>query len=93
VTIGFDIREGYEEYIAVDESYVNSDTDLVNHPGHYQTENGLEAIDVIESFDLNFHLGNAVKYILRAGKKDSYIQDLEKAVWYLEREIERVNNG
>ena len=60
---------------------------LVDHPAHYQG-NGLEAIDVIEAFDLSFCLGNAVKYILRAGKKDSVIQELEKAIWYLKREIE-----
>lgn len=93
MTIGFDIREGYGEYIAVDESYENREPDLVNNPDHYLSPHGMEAIDVIEEFGLGFHLGNSVKYILRAGKKDSYIQDLEKAVWYLEREIERVNNA
>lgn len=59
----------------------------VNHPNHYQG-NGLEAIDVIESFGLGFNLGNAVKYILRAGKKDCILQDLKKAHWYITREIE-----
>jgi Protein of unknwon function (DUF3310) len=63
--------------------------DLVNHPPHYKS-GGLEVIDVIEAFDLGFHRGNAIKYILRAGKKDSekYRQDLEKAIWYLNREVE-----
>lgn len=65
--------------------------ELVNHPSHYQG-NGLEAIDVIESFSLGFNIGNVIKYLLRAGRKESYIQDLEKAKWYLEREITRVNN-
>lgn len=59
---------------------------LVNHPTHYQGKD-IEAIDVIESFDLNFCLGNAIKYILRAGKKGDKKEDLEKAVWYLNREI------
>ena len=59
----------------------------VNHPKHYQSKTGLEAIDVIEAFDLNFNLGNVIKYILRCGKKDAEIQELEKAKWYLEREI------
>lgn len=62
-------------------------SDLVNSPEHYNGANGLEAIDVIESFDLNFALGNAVKYIIRAGNKDNYTQDLQKAIWYLNREI------
>lgn len=59
----------------------------VNHPDHYQAD-GLEAIDVIEAFKLNFHLGNAIKYILRADKKGDKVENLEKAIWYLEREIE-----
>lgn len=61
--------------------------DLVNNPSHYQG-NCLEVIDIIEDFNLNFCLGNAVKYILRAGKKDSSKQDLMKAIWYLQRELE-----
>lgn len=57
----------------------------VNHPKHYQG-NGIEVIDVIESFSLNFNLGNSIKYILRADKKGSRSEDLKKAIWYLERE-------
>lgn len=62
----------------------------VNHPAHYQSGNGMEVIDVIDAFGLGFNLGNAVKYILRAGKKDkdNDITDLEKAKWYLQREID-----
>jgi len=63
----------------------------VNHPEHYQfgKNNEYEAIKVIEVWDLNFHLGNTVKYISRAGKKDKdkELQDLKKALWYLERQI------
>lgn len=62
-------------------------TDLVNHPPHYQGKK-FESIDIIEDFDLNFCLGNAIKYILRCDKKGSKKQDLEKAIWYLKREIE-----
>lgn len=62
--------------------------DNINHPTHYQG-NGLEVIDVIEAFDLNFNLGNAVKYILRAGKKGDKKEDLKKAIWYLNKESER----
>ena len=61
-------------------------TSLVDHPSHYQGQ-GIEVIDIIDSFDLNFALGNAIKYILRADKKGNRKQDLEKARWYLNREI------
>lgn len=65
-------------------------SDNVNHPSHY-TDGKIEVIDFIEDKKLGYHLGNAVKYISRAGKKDpdKYIEDLQKAVWYLNREIER----
>lgn len=64
--------------------------DNVNHPAHY-TDEKIEVIDFIEDKKLGYHLGNAVKYISRAGKKDpdKYIEDLQKAVWYLQREIKR----
>ena len=58
----------------------------VNHPSHYQGK-GLECIQVIEAFNLGFNLGNAVKYILRAGKKGMRAEDIEKAIWYLNREL------
>lgn len=65
--------------------------DAVNHPSHY-TDGKIEVIDFIEQKNLNFHRGNAVKYIARAGKKDpkKEIEDLRKAVWYLNREITRM---
>ena len=60
------------------------------NPNHYLA-GGIETIDFIEAKQLNYHLGNAVKYISRAGKKDAdkYIQDLQKAAWYIEREINK----
>jgi hypothetical protein len=63
--------------------------DNVNHPDHY-TSGGLEVIDVIEKKGLGYHLGNAVKYILRAGIKNpgKLEEDLRKAIWYIERYIE-----
>lgn len=66
-------------------------TDVVNHPTHYQS-GAMEVIDVIESFNLGFHLGNVIKYILRAGKKDKtkIIEDLKKAGWYLTRYITKL---
>ena len=69
----------------------------VNHPDHYGGEsNPYEAIKVIEAWDLNFHLGNVVKYISRAGKKSkNNVEDLKKAEWYLSRYvqfIQKTNN-
>ena len=62
--------------------------DLVNHPPHYKA-GGIEVIDFIEAKDLNFRLANVVKYVSRAGKKNfDPVQDLEKAAWYLKREID-----
>ena len=61
-------------------------TDIINHPPHYKS-NGMEAIDVIEAFELPYNLGNAAKYILRAGRKNDRNEDLKKAVWYIQREI------
>lgn len=68
--------------------------DPVNHPAHYTTGK-IECIDFIEDKQLGFHLGNTVKYICRAGKKDpaKTIEDLEKDAWYLNREIERLKGG
>jgi hypothetical protein len=60
--------------------------DPVNHPYHYKV-GGIETIDFIEAKDLNYNMGNAVKYISRADHKGNKKQDLEKAVWYLNREI------
>jgi Protein of unknwon function (DUF3310) len=60
--------------------------DMVNHPAHYKT-GGIETIDFIEAKELNYNMGNAVKYISRADHKGDKKQDLEKAVWYLNREI------
>jgi len=64
-------------------------SDGVNHPTHYNAVPGIECIDVVENF--GFNLGNAIKYIWRAGlKRDSdWKVDLEKAIWYIEREILR----
>lgn len=68
----------------------------VNHPSHY-TDGSIEVIDFIEDKNLGFHLGNAIKYISRAGKKDKNktVEDLQKAIWYIDRYIEKlkVKNG
>lgn len=62
-------------------------SDAVNHPPHYNVGR-IEVIDAIEDWRLDFHLGNVVKYLARAGHKGSERQDLEKAAWYLQRRIE-----
>lgn len=64
--------------------------DKVDHPAHYnQHPSGIECIDVVEH--MNFNLGNAVKYIWRAGlKSPDALTDLEKARWYIEREMQRL---
>jgi CO dehydrogenase/acetyl-CoA synthase alpha subunit len=64
--------------------------DNINHPKHYNQYQGLEIIDLVEQ--MNFNRGNAVKYIARAGFKnpETEIEDLKKALWYIEREISRL---
>ena len=62
--------------------------DMINHPSHYTQYLGLEVIDLTEQ--MNFNKGNAVKYIARSGFKSNEIEDLEKAAWYIAREISRV---
>ena len=66
-------------------------SDMVNHPSHY-TDGSIEVIDFIEDKKLNYHRGNALKYLCRAGKKDpaKEVEDLQKAVWYINREIQRL---
>ena len=66
----------------------------VSHPSHY-TDGKIEVIDFIEDKGLNYHRGNAVKYISRAGKKDpaKEIEDLQKAVWYINRDIQRLQEA
>jgi hypothetical protein len=63
----------------------------VDHPSHYNSGK-IEVIDFIEDQDLNFSRGNALKYLCRAGKKEGSkeVEDLQKAAWYINREIERL---
>jgi len=68
--------------------------DPVNHPSHY-TDGNIEVIDFIEDKKFGYCLGNAIKYISRAGKKnpDTEIEDLQKAVWYINRRISEIEKG
>ena len=72
----------------------NISKETINHPPHYGGDTIYEAIKVIEAWDLGFCLGNTVKYISRAGKKNPLkeLEDLQKAKWYLNREIERLDS-
>ena len=62
--------------------------EMVNHPSHYNQ--GIEAIDYIESHKMNFNIGNVIKYVTRAKHKGTELEDLKKSLWYLQREIDRL---
>lgn len=79
-----------EEMLAFKVDHALKSADPVNHPQHYlKHPSGIECIQITEHF--NFNLGNAIKYIWRAGEKGATIQDLEKARWYINREINRLS--
>ena len=77
-----------DKYTHVLDEKAKENEDMVNHPSHYQ--HGIEPIEFIESHNLNFNLGNVIKYISRAPYKGTELEDLKKAKRYLEREIERM---
>lgn len=81
-----------EEELEDDSIRIAENSDSVSHPPHYANgwSNGAEVIDLTEH--LSFCAGNVVKYVCRAGRKDpdKHVEDLKKARWYLDREIERV---
>jgi len=62
--------------------------DLINHPPYYTFAPDYEVISVIEAWNLDYHLGNVIKYVARAGRKGDKISDLKKAKWYIERAID-----
>ena len=64
--------------------------EMVDHPSHYNQGN--ETIEYIESWSMNYNTGNVIKYVTRAGYKDNQLEDLKKAMWYLQREIDRIEN-
>ena len=66
--------------------------DAVNHPPHYKA-GGIETIDFIEAKSLSYNLGNVVKYITRADHKGNTLEDLKKAQWYLNREIQTMEKS
>lgn len=70
-----------------------SNFDPVGKPAHYAEGRQYEPIDVITDWELNYRLGNVVKYVSRAGRKQNTLEDLKKAAWYLQREIEALEVG
>jgi lipopolysaccharide biosynthesis regulator YciM len=82
-----EIERGFDK--GSSEGEVNIMVDNVNHPPHYKT-GGIEVIDYIEAKNLNYHLGNVVKYISRADHKGNKLEDLKKARWYLDRAINAI---
>jgi hypothetical protein len=78
----------YEEIDTSFSATVKQWDDDVNHPAHYKV-GGIETIDFIEAKGLNYHLGNVVKYITRADHKGDRLENLKKAQWYLNREINK----
>lgn len=83
-------KEGNKDFTNEDYGFKEiskDEVDMVNHPQHYQ--HGIEPIDYIESHNLNFNLGNVIKYVSRAPFKGTELEDLKKAKWYLEREIKK----
>jgi hypothetical protein len=76
----------------VPDEHIATHPDPVNHPKHYTNHpSGIECIDVVRH--MNFNRGNAIKYVWRAGEKGPVIEDLRKAIWYLQDEIKRLENG
>lgn len=85
-----DKREA-DENMRITKAWINTlitPPDQINSPSHY-TQGNIEVIEVIEDWKLNYNLGNAIKYIGRCEHKGNKKQDLEKAIWYIKREIER----
>ncbi len=70
------------------------DYEHIEHPAHYQSDKGIEVIDVIHAFGLGFNDGNVVKYVLRCGRKpgEEALRDLKKARWYLDDHIKRIES-
>ena len=72
---------------------MSKDNKSIDHPGHYHKDSGFEVIDVIKAWNLDFELGNAIKYIARAGLKDpsKSEEDLKKAIWYIMYRLNKVD--
>lgn len=82
---GFDLK-GLDEHLNTRQE-AETIYDPIEHPSHYNEGRKYETIDVIEDWNLGYHLSNALKYLSRYNRKGDGIQDLKKAVWYIQRKI------
>ena len=80
-----------DEWHGISYIFEEKEKEMINHPQHYNQ--GIEAIDYIESHKMNVNTGNVIKYVTRAKHKGTELEDLKKASWYLNREIERLEKG
>jgi flavin-binding protein dodecin len=87
VPMQIDLTQHKDGSITEKITMIEPEADPVNHPAHYKI-GGIETIDFIEAKRLNYNMGNAVKYITRADHKGNRKQDLEKALWYIQRELD-----
>lgn len=88
VVMRYDEKEATSTLLSIAEQLANKNNyDPVNNPAHYKV-GGIETIDFIEAKNLGYHLGNVVKYVARSDHKGRRLEDLKKARWYLDREIE-----
>src|SRR6056300_733617 len=86
----FDLeRQEQEDIIGRLDDYHDELLSAVDHPSHYHAQSGVEVIDAVEAWGLGFCLGNVIKYVARAGHKGDAREDLQKALWYLTRELSR----
>ena len=91
--IAYNRRENNNYSASIDGPGKLIEKEMVDHPTHYGGEdNPYEAIKVIEAWKLGFNLGNTIKYVSRAGNKVDMLEDLEKASWYINREINKLKN-
>ena len=93
--------ENNGQEILIPSHYVPKDKEMVNHPSHYGgADNPYEAIKVIEAWEADFNIGTTLKYLCRCGKKtigggaeEMRLEDLKKARWYLDREIQNIEKS
>lgn len=87
-----EMTKNYDEYAKKRKDAIVEESDMVNHPTHYTSHpSGIEVIQITEH--MNFCLGNAIKYILRADLKGKKEEDIKKAIWYLNRELDRLERS
>ena len=84
----YKVREG--DVMAALKTKPQETKEMVNHPAHYGGDNPLEVIKIIDHYELGFALANSIKYILRSDKKGNKLEDLKKAAWYLQHEINKL---